>query len=108
MNWRTIAGGFALALALLAPMSVPAQDEERQGVPEDALTAVGPIEKIDRDGRIWVDGQPYVVTDRTEIFDQVRRKADRIELTAGVPVELIYENTMRGSTALQIYATLMR
>ena len=101
MTLRTIPRVLALALILLGPAIGRADDS-------DVLTAAGTIERIDRDGRIYVGGHAYVITEDTEIFDQLYRTAVPAELVAGVPVELTYENQSRGATAKTITATLMR
>lgn len=96
-------GKFLSAIALVLALTTPlaAQDS-------DTLMASGTIERIDRDGRIYVRGQSYIVTEDTEILDQLNRSAAAAELAVGVPVEVTYENESRGATAKVIIATLMR
>jgi hypothetical protein len=100
MNLRRILAAAALAAALFVPVRSDAED--------DPQLAVGTVERVDREGRIYVGGQPYAVTGDTEVFDQIYRKAAAAEIVAGVAVEITYENTIKGATAKMIVATLMR
>lgn len=107
MNWRMIASCVALGLALVTPGSAAA--EGRDAAPQgDVMTASGPIERVDREGRIYVSGQSFSVTEDTEIFDQLRRTVAPGELTVGVAVEVTFESSGGDSAAKLIVATLFR
>lgn len=99
MNLRSF-GALALLAALLAsPLAVQASDPRM---------VVGAIERIDRDGRIRVDGQSILVTAGSELYDQHQRPITRGELAVGVRVEVTYEQGQRGPIATTLIATLLR
>ena len=74
----------------------------------DPRMVAGPIERVDRQGRIHVAGQTLVIDADTQILDQHNRQATRGELSQGVRVEVTFANGRQGATATTIIATLLR
>lgn len=91
----------AAATLLLALASAPARSQDND-------TTAGKIEAVDRDGRIRVNGRPFVVDRDSDIIDSAKRPVKPRELVVGVYVELAYESSSRGDHATRVIANLVR
>jgi hypothetical protein len=99
MSLRRSCAAAALALALSIPLAALSQDEE---------TIAGPIQRIEDDGRLRVQGFRIRADGDTDVRDQLNRPATVGELTEGIAVEVTYEETSTGPYAKKIVATMLR
>lgn len=99
MTFRRMLAAAAVVVALGLAGAAAAQQ---------SYQVVGKIEKVDKDGRIHVDGYRILVNDRSEVFDHHYRPASPRELVPGIDVEVTCVESPLGTHAQRVIATMMR